>query len=52
MNPDLSKPVSGMAQMRWKAGRRVILFFLMVTLSLTSCREKPVEEAVLVISAS
>ena len=52
MNPDLTKPVSGMAQMRWKAGRRVILFFLMVTLSLTSCREKPVEEAVLVISAS
>ena len=52
MKPELTKPVTGMAQMRWYTGRMMILFSLLLALSLSSCGEKPVEEAVLVISAS
>jgi hypothetical protein len=52
MKPELTKPVTGMVQMRWYAGRMMILLSLLLALSLSSCGEKPVEEAMLVISAS
>jgi hypothetical protein len=52
MKQELTTPVTGMVQMRWYAGRMMILLSLLLALSLSSCREKPVEEAMLVISAS
>ena len=52
MKIELTRPVTGMAQMIRHAEKLKILFFMLLALDLSSCREKPVEEAVLVISAS
>jgi hypothetical protein len=52
MKPYIKKPVTGMVKMRQQTGRLLVTCFLLLAVSLSSCREKPAEEAMLVISAS